>query len=331
MATIKDIAKRAGVSIATVSRVLNYDPTLSVTDETRKKVLEAAEQLSYKKRSNRNSGTVSKIAVISWYTEKEELEDLYYLSIRYGIENRCETLGVKLQKYVYDEIENVNIPGDIQGIIAVGKFSTYQVRQLEMITENIVFVDFSPDDQRYDSVVVDFERATIQIINYLIEQGHQKIGYIGGRETFRDGTSAITDLRETTFRRYLKEKGLFKESYVYMGNFSVNDGYRLMKKAIEDHGDDLPTAFFAGSDLIAIGCLRALLEAGISVPDRVNIIGINDISVSKYVFPPLTTLKVHTELMGETAVDLIMERITGRKIAKKTLIATEFVKRKSSF
>ncbi|WAA09270.1 LacI family DNA-binding transcriptional regulator [Fervidibacillus albus] len=331
MATIKDIAQRAGVSIATVSRVLNYDPTLSVTDETRKKIYEAAEQLSYKKRSTRKNDTTTKIAVISWYTEKEELEDLYYLSIRYGIESRCETLGLKLQKYVYNELERIPFPNDLQGIIAVGKFSASQVQQLEEITENIIFVDFNPDDQKYDSVVVDFEQATKKIINYFIEHDHQKIGYIGGRESFKDQSSNITDLREITFHRYLKQKGRYEPSFVYIGNFSVEDGYRLMKKAIEDHRDNLPTAFFAGNDLIAIGCLRALLEANISVPDRVNIIGLNDISVSKYVFPPLTTLKVHTELMGETAVDLLMERITGRKVAKKVSIATEFVKRKSSF
>ena len=83
MATIKDIAERAGVSSATVSRVLNFDASLSVADETKKRIFEAAEELDYRKRTSKKYAH-QKIAVIHWYTEKEELNDLYYLSIRLG-------------------------------------------------------------------------------------------------------------------------------------------------------------------------------------------------------------------------------------------------------
>ncbi len=329
MATIKDIAERARVSIATVSRVLNFDPTLSVTDETRKKIFEAAEELSYKKRSAKKTNHY-KVAVVSWYTENEELEDLYYLSIRLGIENRCKQLNIDTVKYFYQDMKSANFD-DVHGLIAVGKFSPGQAKKLKELSENIVFVDCSPDDDSYDSIVIDFEKATMKIIDYFLEKGHKRIGYIGGRETFKDESGEITDLREKTFIRYMKEKGLLDPSVMYYGRFKVNDGYELMKQAIAQHGEDLPTAFFAGNDSIAIGALRALLEENIDVPGRVNVIGINDISVSKYIFPPLTTLKVHTELMGETAVDALLEQIQGRKIPKKIFIATELVVRGSSF
>lgn len=329
MATIKDIAEKAGVSIATVSRVLNYDSSLSVTDETRKKILEVAEELSYKKRAVRKTAS-SKIAIIHWYTEKEELEDLYYLSIRYGIEQRCQQLDTQFVHYFYNDLAEAKNENP-QGIIAIGKFSKPQVEAMAEITENIVFTDFSPDEDRYDSIVIDFEKATRKIIDYLIENCHQSIGYIGGREAFKDGSAEIEDIRETAFRSYMTEQNLLDEDNIYIGAFSVNSGYSLMKRAIEEKGDNLPTAIFAGNDLIAIGCLRALHEENIPVPDRVNVIGINDISVSKYIYPALTTLKVHTELMGETAIDMMMERMAGRKIAKKIFIATELVKRQSSF
>lgn len=329
MATIKDIAEKAGVSIGTVSRVLNYDASLSVTDETRKKIFETAEELSYKKRAVRKVSS-SKIAIIHWYTEKEELEDLYYMSIRYGIENRCQQLDIQYINYVLNDLEEIKNE-NLQGIIAIGKFSQAQVALLAEINDYIVFVDFNPDEDTFDSIIIDFEIATKKIINYMIEKGHKKIGFIGGYETFKDGSAKITDMRETTFRTYLQELGLLNESDLYLGPFSVNSGYNLMKKAIQEKGEKLPTAFLAANDLIAIGCLRALHETGISVPDRVNIIGLNDISVSKYVYPPLTTLKVHTELMGETAVDIMMERIAGRKIPKKVILATELIKRNSSF
>lgn len=331
MSTIKDIAKKAGVSTATVSRVLNYDPTLSVTDETRKRIFEVAEQLSYKKKSVKKINQTAKIAIVSWYTEKEELEDLYYLSISLGIQNRCQQQSIGVVKYFYSNLSELENSNDIQGIIAVGKFSPEQAKQLSKLTSAIVFVDSSPDDEQFDSVIVDFERATKKVIDYLVDKGHQKIGYIGGREVYRDNALDIVDLREKTFRSYMKELNLYHESFVYIGRFTVNDGYQLMKKAISEHGKQLPTAFFAGNDQIAIGCLKALVEEGIPVPERINIIGLNDISVSKYVHPPLTTLKVHTEFMGETAVDLLLERINGRKITKKVIIPTELVKRESSF
>ena len=329
MATIKDIAQLAGVSIATVSRVLNYDTTLSVGDETKKRIFEAAEELSYKKKPVRKQDSV-KIALLQWYTEKEELEDLYYMSIRLGVENRCRHLGVHMVKYFQDNYEELK-DNEIQGLIAIGKFSSTQVKELLSITKNIVFVDSSPDEERFDSIVIDFEKATEKVLQHFIKKGHEEIGYIGGREGFKDKTSIIEDQRELAFKSYLEVKGLLNEAFMYSGTFSVDDGHSLMKKAIQEHGDNLPTAFFAGNDSIAVGALRALLEEGISVPERVNIIGVNDISISKYVFPSLSTVKVYTELMGETAVDTLLERIEGRKTAKKIFISTKLILRNSSF
>jgi len=329
MATIKDIAQLAGVSIATVSRVLNYDTTLSVGDETKKRIFEAAEELSYKKKPARKQESV-KIALLQWYTEKEELEDLYYMSIRLGVENRCRHLGVHMVKYFQDNYEELK-DNEIQGLIAIGKFSSKQVKELLSITKNIVFVDSSPDEERFDSIVIDFEKATEKVLQHFIKKGHEEIGYIGGREGFKDKTSIIEDQRELAFKSYLEVKGLLNEAFMYSGTFSVDDGHSLMKKAIQEHGDNLPTAFFAGNDSIAVGALRALLEEGISVPERVNIIGVNDISISKYVFPSLSTVKVYTELMGETAVDTLLERIEGRKTAKKIFISTKLILRNSSF
>ncbi|AIM16883.1 LacI family DNA-binding transcriptional regulator [Neobacillus sedimentimangrovi] len=330
MATIKDIAKKAGVSIATVSRVLNYDTTLSVSDETKKRIFEAAEELNYKKKSGVRKSEFGKIALIQWYTEKEELEDLYYMSIRLGVENRCRHHGIQLVKYFYDSLEELK-EEEIQGLIAIGKYSRKQAEELFALSRNLVFVDFSPDEDQYDSVVTDLDRAAVKVLHYFLEKGHKQIGYIGGREEFKDQTSMIEDPRERAFKRYLTEKGLWNNAFMYVGTFSVDQGYSLMKKAIQDHGDNLPTAFLAGNDPLAIGALRALLEEQIPVPERVNIIGINDISVSKYVFPSLSTVKVHTELMGETAVDTLLERIEGRKIVKKINIATELMIRNSSF
>ncbi|GAA0591432.1 LacI family DNA-binding transcriptional regulator [Virgibacillus siamensis] len=327
MATIKDIANKAGVSSATVSRVLNYDASLSVSDETKKKVFEAAEELSYKKRNGKRYAG-QKIGVVHWYTEKEELSDLYYLSIRLGIEQRCKQHELYPDIYFFNDIESINA-AEIDGIIAVGKFSEQQVDELTAINETIVFVDYSPNEEKYDAIVIDFEKATKKIIDYFISTNHREIGFIGGSELLKGEANALEDLREKTFKRYMREKNLYNERFVYNGLFSVEDGYNLMAKAIEDLQEALPTAFFASSDVMAVGCLRALHEYDIPVPERVSLIGINDMSISKYVYPSLSTIKVYTELMGETAVDTLIERFEGRSIPKKIFISTKLVIRKS--
>ena len=215
-------------------------------------------------------------------------------------------------------------------MVAVGKFSSQEIASLNKVTPNIVFVDYDPDNEKYDAVVVDFEKATKKVLDYFASKGHERIGYIGGRETFRDASAEIVDEREITFKRYMTERDQDHESYVYTGSFTVDDGYSLMNRAIEELGEKLPTAFFVGNDTMAIGCLRALHENGVAVPDRVSLIGVNDISVSKYVYPALSTVKVYTELMGETAVGLLMERLLRRKVAKKVTMSTKLKLRKSS-
>lgn len=328
MATIKDIAERAGVSSATVSRVLNYDASLSVADETKKRVFEVAEELSYRKRTPNKKYVDRKIAIVHWYTEQEELNDLYYLSIRLGIEGRCKDIGLSPEIYFFDNIQDMKV-AELEGIIAVGKFSGQQVTILAEINPNIVFVDYSPDEEMYDSIMIDFEKATKKVIDFFLNTNHQAIGFIGGEELIKGQKDPIDDLREKTFRSYMKKHKLYNERFVYMGTFSVDNGYQLMKQAIEELGDDLPSAFFISSDVMAIGSLRALHEANIKIPEQVSIIGINDISVSKYMYPSLSTVRVHTEIMGGTAVDTLLERLEGRKVAKKVVVATKLIVRSS--
>lgn len=317
MSTIKDIALKAGVSSATVSRVLNYDMSLSVTDETKRRIFEAAEVLSYTKHTVKKASG-GKIAVVHWYTKSEELNDLYYLSIRLGVEQRAKALQLVPEMYFFEAIDDIQ-SDQIKGLIAIGKFTTKQVKKLGGISQNLVFVDQSPNEDQYDSVVVNFERATKKILDYFIANNHEHIGFIGGKE----------NIREKAFKEKLTMEKMFDERFSHVGRFSVDEGYRLMKEAIEEHGENLPTAFVISSDVMAIGSLRALHEHGISVPDRVSVMGMNDISVSRHLYPPLSTVRVFTEQMGETAVDLMLEQLQGRTITKQVFVSTEMVYRDS--
>ncbi|MGY0692008.1 LacI family DNA-binding transcriptional regulator [Virgibacillus sp. FSP13] len=329
MATIKDIAKKVDVSIATVSRVLNGDPTLSVGAATKKRIFAAAELLDYKKHQNKKTNKQLRIAVVQWYTESEELNDMYYYAIRHGAEKKMEN-----DQYEYIRIfqhTDKKSSMKIDGIIAIGKFSEKQIKQLREWSSTICFVDDSHPFPSYDSVVVDFHQATNSILSHLHANGHEKIGMLAGEEQFSDSTSTLLDPRYESFQNYMKENGLYVEKYCFNGSFSVDSGYQMMEKAIGKLKDDLPTAFFCANDSIAIGALRALNDHGIDVPNRVSIIGFNDSSVAKYVSPSLSTVRVPTELMGETAVSLLEERILdNRTVAKKVTLATELIVRESS-
>ena len=202
MATIKDIAKVAGVSIATVSRVLNFDDTLNVTDTTKQRIFEVAEELNYIKKKEKNiKKSTYKVAIANWYTEKEEVLDPYYLSIRMAIEKKCASENIEVVK-LSPFFTTYTIKVD--GIIAIGKFGHKEVEKLRTISENIVFVDSSPESEVYDSVVSDLKYATINILNYLEELGHKNIGFISGTEYINEGTEIFVDRRERTYKEEMR-------------------------------------------------------------------------------------------------------------------------------
>ncbi|GEK58910.1 LacI family transcriptional regulator [Marinococcus halophilus] len=329
MATIKDIAKEAGVSIATVSRVLNYDNTLSVAESTKQRIFQTAEALNYTKHAKRKQA-VQALTIVYWYTEQEELEDLYYLSIRLGIEKRCEELGIRARRLLLEEFLEQET-SESEPVIAVGKFSPAQAGLLQQVSTQLVFVDSSPGEEMFDAVIADFQRVTEKILSYLWELGHTRIGYLGGRETYPSETAIIPDPREETFKQLMDAQGRDAAPWIRTGRFTVQDGYELIKNELAAMNPEArPTALFVANDTMAVGCLRALHEEQIRVPDDISVVSVNDVSVAKFVYPPLTSVKVYTEVMGETAVDLLLERLDGRRTIPKTvLVATELQKRES--
>lgn len=332
MATIKDIAKEVGVSPATVSRVLNHDKTLSVSNEKRKQILETAEKMSYvplRTRKKKVKQSKYKVGLIHWYTIDQELEDPYYLSIRVGIEKKAMDRDIEIVKFYAPSEERLSEMKELDGLICIGKFSEREIKAFAGCTDNIVFVDATPSD-KYDCVVVDMNQAVIRVIDHLVESGCKSIGYIGGREYAGEEKTLIGEKREQMFRAYMSKKGLLNDSHFYIGDFLAESGYKLMNEAIKS-GVKLPDAFFIASDSMAVGALRALHEHSIGIPDQLQLMGFNDIPTSSYTIPPLSTVRVHKEFMGETAVLLLLERmIDHRYIAKKVIVPTELTIRKTT-
>lgn len=325
MATIRDIASMAGVSIATVSRVLNFDETLNVSDSTKKKIFEAAEELNYVTiKQRKNKKTTHTIGIVHWYTEKEEVIDPYYLAIRMSVERKCSNELIKFIKVNHED----NVETELDGIIAIGKFGNEDVKKFSALTKNIVFVDCSPDEELYDSVVIDFRRAVNEILDYLTSLNHKAIGYVGGEEFINDGKDKFVDYREVTFIEYMKKKSIYNESFVAVGSFTPASGYDIMKKFLKKK--DYPKAFFIGNDSMAIGAYKAIFEAGLTVGKDISLIGFNDITTAQFIVPALSTVRVYTEFMGETAVELLLERLKkDREISKKVVIPTKLIIRDS--
>jgi LacI family transcriptional regulator len=331
MITIREIANLAKVSASTVSRVLNNDYTLSVTQETRERIFKIAQEYNYTPIKDRKSTvntakeTTLKISVLTWCSYETELQDPYFFSIRQGIENELLKRGITVNSIIRYSRDEPILPEKCDGLIVIGKVSPEPLS----VVEKVVVVNHTVDELKYDSVVIDYERATYEALSHLSNLRHHEIGFIGGREYLEDSKEEINEPRLQAFRKYMTEgnDSYNFEKHIFIGEFSISDGYELMKKAIES--GELPTAFFIASDSMAIGALKALHEYHYNVPNDVSLVSFNDIEVSKYITPALTTIKVFTEKMGETAVKLLIDQLEGRDLPLKVVVPTKLIIRES--
>ncbi len=334
MATIKDIAELAGVSPATVSRVLNGDRTMSVKDETKKRIYEAAEELSYvpliQKYSERIlRGNVIRILVAHAYTVQTEVEDPYYLSIRFGIESELPRYQMEAVKLYRSEqgVFDLDEQGTYDGILMIGIFSKAEIAEFERLSKDIVFVDYDPEEEHYDSIMVNLQGAIVKMVTYLEAQGLSEIGYIGGRDADCEGHDPI-DLREKAFRENRSDEQKLCEEHIHIGEFSMDSAYDLAIREIKENG--YAQAYVVANDSMAIGVLKAFREMNIRVPEDVSLISINDIPTAKFTFPPLTTVRIHSEYMGIVAVRMLYDKlVNNRDIPLKTVVSMKLIERES--
>lgn len=329
MATLKEIADQVGVSVATVSRVLNHDPRISVNEETRKNILKTAERVRYKKKVIHL--LIDNVAFLYWISDQQELEDVYFKSIRLEFEKQAKLYNINLVRYnKADGIESVS--PNTTAFVAIGRFTTPELKFLGNITPHGVFLDdTSPDESRFDSVRPNLCSMVYQIVDFFVDNGHSEIGFIGGCDYDLDKKIKIMEIREEAFRKRMNKYGLLNEEYIFIADtFAVQEGYRMAIQAMDSLGDRMPTAFCVGSDPFAIGALQAFNEKGWSVPKRVGFFSINDIGIAQYVSPPLTTFHIDVDLLCKTALDLLQERLLqNRRVTKSVYINGQVTFRKS--
>lgn len=333
MAKLKEIADMVGVSLTTVSRVLNNDSGILVSDETKAQILKVADELNYKTAKQRKGKISNKkiaiIGIVEMYDVVKQLQDPYYLLLKSIVEKKAFENNIRLVKIFkqedqYELLEDVKL----QGIIAIGKFTEEEVSNLSGRTSKIVFIDSAPNDELYDSVKVNYKLGVKQGLDYFMELGHKEIGFIGERYTLGDNKVASLDNRLKSFCEYMKSKEMFNSEYIINSEMTADGGYKAIIDYINNK-NSMPTAFFTANDAIASGVIKGLKEKGVKVPDEISIIGFNDTIISQYTNPPLTAIRVHIEYLGEVAVELMKERLKDRNYPKKVIIPSEFILRSS--
>ena len=347
MVTLREIAKAVGVSAGTVSRVLNYDPTLSVSEVKRKAIIETAEALNYATprnrlraktgpvRAPRRKQAMPRMATVHFLARDEELIDPYYIGVRLGIERRCQTYGTEIVKVFHDDLEaEAATLQAVTGVIAIGKHRPHEIALLEENSRHLVFADFVPEEERFDCVSSDLAKATRTILDGLHAAGYRRIAFIGAEDRISRKGSPYSETRCHAYVEWQKEHGGFDPALIAL-NDDCNNGQNLRLEVGYENARSLlahaerPDVIMTANDNIAIGTCRALQEAGLSIPGDIAVASFNDIPVAQFLTPPLSTMKIPGEAIGECAVDLLVERINGREYTKHVVIPTDMVWRDS--
>lgn len=325
MATLKEIAKAVGVSSTTVSRVLNLDQTLSVAAKTRNAIIEAAEAMKYESpraRSRANQQGLSKVALVHSLRPEQELVDPYYVGLRLGIESRCQALKIETVKvYHTDSMPEASLLQGASGIIAIGRHDEDEIAWLKRHNRNLVFADFSPPTDEFDSVESDLTLATRKLLQALSEAGYQRIAFVGWVDVYEGIPSKVPERRCRAYMQWAKEHGAFDERICLTGSKTEESGYTLTRKILAEK--QRPDALVTANDNMAIGAYRAIHEMGLSIPGDIAVASFNDISVAQFLSPPLTTVHLAAEEIGETAVELLLEQVGGRDLRKRVTLATD--------
>lgn len=317
--TIKDVAKQAGVSITTVSHALSGRGALK--KETRERVIEIAHQMQYMPDWNGRNLKSVKNGIVGLFTESIRG---YYGLLADFMCDKCWTNGYELDIFVTNNEEMLlrNIlSGRVDGaVILHDGFKKESMEALIKAELPTVFLDREVSGKSVSSVLFDSYQTGQMAAEYLYDLGHRRFMFVKGKNTY-DGNE-----RMRGFYDYMEKHGVtVEQDYWIRGEFDRRVAYESMKQFLQKNLP-VPDAVFAANDDSAFGCITALTEAGYTVPDQVSVMGCDDIELSKWYTPALTTIHTSIERQGISAANQIVGLIEGRqqgqieKIAGKLLV-----------
>jgi LacI family transcriptional regulator len=332
MATIKDVALRAGVSVTTVSHVVN--DTRHVSAKGRERVELAIRELGYVPNAmarSLKSNTTSTLGMLI-----PNSSNPYFAEIVRIVEDRCFGAGYTLVLCNTDDEPHrqsvylqVLAERRIDGLIVVSTGAGDDdslVTQLHGLRVPTVLVDREIADPTCDLVETAHMQGGLLAVRHLLSLGHKRIACIGGPVGVMPSEQRIEG-----WRMALAEAGTAPnaDALLWRGGFTSQGGYEAMHAILRT--EQVPSAVFVCNDLMAIGALRAAHESGVRVPDELSIVGFDDIELSAYTSPPLTTVAQPKERIGALAVDMLLERVGGkRRDARKVVLQPELRVRAST-
>lgn len=306
--TIKEVAAKAGVSVATISRVINNDPAVQAS--TRERVLAVIRELNYEPnllgRHLRKAQTKKILVLIP------SISNQFYSKIITKMESVAQDAGYTVlvcMSHSNREIEQSYLD----------MLKTKVVDGLIFLTSNLTAQEMTAISEHYpivqccefiagsvtDIVSIDNEKAAYDAVSFLLEQGHRRVAFFGSSEKYCSGL-----MREEGYRNALKDHGIpVDESLLFYDSYGYPGGKRLADAMLRV--EDRPTAVFCISDSIAIGCINELIHLGIKIPDEVSVIGFDDTSIAKVFCPAISTVAQPQVEIGKLSMEFLIERIKG--------------------
>lgn len=324
-ATIRDVAKYAGVSVASVSYALNGVD--KITAETKARILKAIEELDYKPNMTArclSNGDSRLIGVTLPITEAGDVPGVlldnpffgeFISGIEYTIRNKGYDIllsGVETNEQYKDWI----LQRKLDGIIMLGVYPKGIFEEITNIGVPVVLTDSYEDYTKgFHRVLIEDELGAYMAVSHLISKGHKDIAIATGNIK----NSHINRLRYMGYQRALKEAGLpVKEELFYENFVSMDGGYQIGKKILST--DRKASAVFAVADVMAIGFMKAFQEAGKKIPEDISVVGFDGIKFGQYITPSLTTVKQDSVKKGMAAAQMLLDDLASGNRGNETVI-----------
>lgn len=321
--TLKDIADRAGVSISTVSRIINNDPNKRASATTTKKVWKIIHEMNYKPneaarmliRGVRNKDESPRNAIGCILSASNDVfADPFFAEVIAGIHAEVAQKGYVME-YTFpisstNAIQNSAffnnlVARNVDGAILLGRFSQELYDMLKNNIPRIVYCGLNYIDDDISQVICDATRGIELAVSYLIDLGHKRIGFIG--ETNRDH-KLLNERRFHTFSKTIRSYGFnIKEKDIIEAQLVLGGGYQAVINQLDPH--DHASAYVCANDITAIGAMCAIQKKGINIPKDISLIGFDDIEMCQYVSPSLTTIHVDIKNMGFLSAHKLIDSI----------------------
>ena len=325
--TMKEVAKRAGVSPATVSRVLNKTHYISAATE--KRVLDAVSELNYYKNVHAKRLATGQSDLFGLVIS--EIANPYFPEIIRGFQAAAWDSGfdVLLCNTEYSPERTRSVIGklvqsDVRGVaIVTSSIDNSMTPELIEAGIGVVFCNLCPPGKLVSNISINYQNGVLQAIEHIVALGHHRAAVIAGPETNR----TAANIKEALVTG-LKRRGI-RPFPITSTDYHVDAGASAVRTILSV--DEIPTVIFCGSDLIAMGAMSALEDAGVKIPEDVSIVGIDDISFAFLARPPLTTISVPRERLGITAFQALDKMLKlKRHMGADYRLETELVVRRST-